>query len=126
MTTLKFAIAALILTTPPAFAQGKSKYLLPLERGAYEETTTPCEQRSNATARTFFGDRLNSARTECKITNVKQSGQVYSFIASCLDDGSTERYDESYVVTINNKKSFTLKTEYGATEYRWCAYTMFE
>ncbi|EIM29857.1 hypothetical protein [Microvirga lotononidis] len=51
---------------------------------------------------------------------------MYSFTASCADDGSEDRYKMPYVVTVKDKKSFTLKTEDGTTDYRWCAYKMFD
>jgi len=117
----------IVLAAAPALAQGKSKNLIPLERGIYEDVEIPCKQRSNASAKSFWGDKLNNSRTECKITKLKVEGNVYSFTGDCADiTDEDSRYTLAHQVTVKDKKSFTLKTEDGTTDYRWCAYKMFD
>jgi hypothetical protein len=75
-----FLAAALLLTVAaPKLASGKD--LLPLERGIFVDTDVPCNQRSNASVVSYWGDALNTSPVECKIKKLKVDGLIPSPIA---------------------------------------------
>lgn len=112
-----FAILALGLLASPAHARDA----LPLKRGIYVEASVPCAERSNATVTSFWGDRLNTARTECVIQHVTVAGSDHRFTCRKPWNFGPQR------MQITAPTAFTeIHPRYGSgrTAYRWCADAM--
>ncbi len=104
--------------------------LLPLERGAYALETTPCAQRSRAEIMTFWGDRLNQSGAECRISEVKNQGQTYTYRSRCKIEGERKPLVETITLRIPDPKHFVIMQvvdgKASQTAYKWCAYRAFD
>jgi hypothetical protein len=119
----KYLLAAVLLFTVAAPALASGKDLLPLERGIFVDADVPCNQRSNASVVSYWGNALNTSPVECKIKKLKVDGISYSFTGDCTEIRSDEKFKQPHQLTIKSKREFSLKAwdSDEMTSYRWCA-----
>ena len=88
---------------------------LPLKRGFYVSSDTPCNQASNATLRLVTREGINWARDICTFKKIEKTGATsYSVTESC--SGEPQPYE------IPNDTSFTVKYDGGSeSSARYCA-----
>lgn len=131
LTMFRYAIYAGVALGSLASHPAIAKDLLPLERGIFTLAEIACKDRSNADSRSFWGDKLNSSTAACKITQLKVSGQRYSYVQDCFDSNENASLKEPVTLLVQDRKRFSVihaPDYYGKTEtkYRWCAYRMFD
>jgi len=70
--------------------QADRRRQLPLQRGYYVASDTPCAQASNATLQLLRRNGIGAARTLCEFKAIKQTGPTsYRVRESCSELGST-------------------------------------
>lgn len=111
--------AASAVATAPAAAPEKAVAAatvrtLPLKRGFYVASDTPCAQASNATLRLVTREGINFSRDICTFKKIEKTGATsYRVTESC--SGEPQTYE------IPNDTSFTVKYEGGSDSARYCA-----
>lgn len=96
---------------------------LPLKRGFYVSTDTPCGEASNATLSLVTRDGVNGARTVCTFTRIERIGaDAYRVTSACADIQGGEPPEASVdVYTLAGDSGFVMTTEYGwETSARYC------
>jgi hypothetical protein len=96
---------------------------LPLERGYYVESDTPCEQASNATITLYDGATFGSAHAECRKPKIQRLADgSYQISERCRDlqgrGGSWETFKSRYAV--QSRTEFVETTAFGTFSFRYC------
>jgi pyruvate/2-oxoglutarate dehydrogenase complex dihydrolipoamide acyltransferase (E2) component len=99
----------------PAQAATATLKSLPLKRGFYVSSDTPCNQASNATLRLVTREGINFARDICTFRKIEKTGATsYRVTESC--SGEPQAYE------IPNDTTFTVTYEGGSqSSARYCA-----
>jgi hypothetical protein len=95
---------------------------LPLRRGYYVASDTPCEEASNATLLLFRGDGIAGARDFCEFRHVEQLGSgVFHTIQACTHMGEDAPAEEGVTYTLHDDASYDLASDSGWTaSFRFC------
>lgn len=98
---------------------------LPLDKGFFVTTDTPCTEASNATLALFLGDGLNWSREACTFTSIQQSGsRAWRVTESCSELGTGDGYVQIIDWTSMNDRQFRRVSEAGwVHEARLCNQT---
>ena len=82
--------------------------LLPLRRGIYVETGTPCKDASNADTLSYWGGRngINDQQTRCEVASLKQDNSTYTLKRECTSVRFDDSYQDDVKVTILSRTSF--------------------
>ncbi|HEX2796343.1 MAG TPA: hypothetical protein VHN38_04610 [Immundisolibacter sp.] len=110
--------------TAPATAQAATIAALPLKRGYYVASDTPCGQASNATVMLLRREGIGGARDFCEFKNIEQTGpNTYRVTEACgdfQDNASPETSVTTY--TLEGDAAFTSKSTDGwERSARYCA-----
>ncbi len=118
---------AAALATPesvPVKAQAATIAALPLKRGYYVESDTPCGQASNATTSLLRREGIGGARDFCEFKKIEQTGpNTYRVTEACgdLQDNAPPETSTS-IYTLTGDTAFTAKSEHGwERSARYCA-----
>ncbi len=108
----------------PAKAQAATVTALPLKRGFYVASDTPCGQASNATTSLLRRNGIGGSRYFCEFKKIEQTGpNVYRVTEACGDlqeDAPPEIGITTY--TLSGDTRFTSKNAQGGTDSaRYCA-----
>lgn len=118
---------AAALATPesvPVKAQAATIAALPLKRGYYVESDTPCGQASNATTTLLRRNGIGGARDFCEFKKIEQTGpNTYRVTEACGDlQDSAPPETSTSIYTITGDTAFTAKSEHGwERSARYCA-----
>lgn len=97
---------------------------LPLKRGYYVESDTPCGQASNATTTLLRRNGIGGARDFCEFKKIEQTGpHTYRVTEACgnLQDNAPPETSTS-IYTLTEGTAFTAKSEHGwERSARYCA-----
>ncbi len=92
-------------TTPPVESAGVDS--LPLERGFFVDTGTPCAQASNATLHLHHGTGFGAARGNCDFNRIARTGpNTYSVTQTCTDIHGGSAEPSTVVFEIQNRTAF--------------------
>ena len=108
----------------PAKAQAATVAALPLKRGYYVESDTPCGQASNATTTLLRREGIGGARDFCKFKKIEQTGpNTYRVTEACGDlQDSAPPETSTSIYTLTGDTAFTAKSEHGwERSARYCA-----
>lgn len=108
----------------PAKAQAATIAALPLKRGYYVESDTPCGQASNATTTLLRREGIGGARDFCEFKKIEQTGpNTYRVTEACGDlQDSAPPETSTSIYTITGDTAFTAKSEHGwERSARYCA-----
>ena len=99
----------------PAQAQAATVAMLPLKRGYYVASDTPCSQASNATTALLRRDGIGGARDFCEFKKIEQAGpNIYRVTEACGDLQDDAPPETSVTVyTLEGDTSFTSKNAHG-------------
>lgn len=118
------AAAPAIPEAVPAKAQAATIAALPLKRGYYVESDTPCGQASNATTTLLRREGIGGARDFCEFKKIEQTGpNTYRVTEACGDlQDSAPPETSTSIYTITGNTAFTAKSEHGwERSARYCA-----
>lgn len=108
----------------PAKAQAATVAALPLKRGYYVESDTPCGQASNATTTLLRRQGIGGARDFCEFKKIEQTGpNTYRVTEACGDlQDSAPPETSTSIYTLTGDTAFTAKSEHGwERSARYCA-----
>lgn len=109
----------------PAKAQAAATIAaLPLKRGYYVESDTPCGQASNATATLLRREGIGGARDFCEFKKIEPTGpNTYRVTEACGDlQDSAPPETSTSIYTLTGDTAFTSKSEHGwERSARYCA-----
>lgn len=109
---------------PPARVQAAVVTVLPLKRGYYVASDTPCSQASNATTTLLRREGIGGARDFCEFKKIEQTGpSTYRVTEACgdLQDSAPPETSIS-IYTLTGDTAFTAKSEHGwERSARYCA-----
>lgn len=111
------AIAEMVVETAGAVQT------LPLKRGFYVSTDTPCDQASNATLLLVTPEGINGARTICTFRTIDQTGRdTYRTTKACFDIQGDEPPDIRVATyTLKGDEKFTVRSDHGwESSARYC------
>ena len=118
------AAAPATLEAVPTKAQPSTIAVLPLKRGYYVESDTPCGQASNATTTLLRREGIGGARDFCEFKRIEQTGpNSYRVTEACgdLQDNAAPETSIS-IYTLTGDTAFTAKSEHGwERSARYCA-----
>lgn len=99
----------------PAKAQAATIAALPLKRGYYVESDTPCGQASNATTSLLRREGIGGARDFCEFKKIEQTGpNTYRVTEACGDlQDSAPPETSTSIYTVTGDTAFTAKSEHG-------------
>lgn len=121
---MRLNLATIAITVLLGSSVAQAADLLPLKRGIYVPRDIPCDQRSNATVQSFWGDRLNTSHEIGKIASVTRTGGVFHLTMGMKDiDGEGEQVGHMNV-RVNSKSSYQIVDVHPRQEMRWCAAAM--
>jgi hypothetical protein len=108
--------AGTLADAAPATAQAvEHASELPLKRGFYVASDTPCEQASNATLLLLRRDGVSGARDSCDFTQIERIGQttyrVTERCADMMDPGGGETHVVTWEIPANT--NFSAESENG-------------
>ncbi|BAV64334.1 hypothetical protein [Sphingobium cloacae] len=118
------AAAPAIPEAVPAKAQAATIAALPLKRGYYVESDTPCGQASNATTTLLRREGIGGARDFCEFKKIEQTGpNTYRVTEACGDlQDSAPPETSTSIYTVTGDTAFTAKSEHGwERSARYCA-----
>ena len=100
---------------PSTGATGERVSELPLKRGFYVASDTPCEQASNATLLLLRRDGIGGARDACDFTQIERVGATTYRVTERCADLTDPDSAETWAVTweIPNDTSFSTEREDG-------------
>ena len=108
----------------PTKSQAATIAALPLKRGYYVESDTPCGQASNATTSLLRRAGIGGARDFCEFKKIEQTGpNTYRVTEACgdLQDSASPETSTS-IYTLTGDTAFTAKSEHGwERSARYCA-----
>jgi hypothetical protein len=110
--------------TAPATAQAATIAALPLKRGYYVASDTPCGQASNATVMLLRREGIGGARDFCEFKNIEQTGpNTYRVTEACGDLQDSAPPETSITTyTLKGDTGFTSKSASGREHSaRYCA-----
>jgi hypothetical protein len=116
------AVASIAVVTTSAFAAD----ILPLKRGFYVATDTPCEQASNATISLYDGMSFGTAHAQCRKWSIKKlSGGAYRVSRSCRDMQDNHIHWKVFTSTykVINSTEFLETNKFGQFPFRYCKQT---
>ena len=118
------AAAPAAAESAPTKMQPATIAALPLKRGYYVESDTPCGQASNATTTRLRRNGIGGARDFCEFKKIEQTGaNTYRVAEACgdlQDNASPETSTSLY--TLTGDAAFTAKSEHGwERSARYCA-----
>jgi len=108
----------------PAKAQADTVAALPLKRGYYVESDTPCGQASNATTTLLRREGIGGARDFCEFKKIEQTGPTTYRVTEACGDLQDNAPPETSVTTYTLKgdTAFTSKSASGwEHSARYCA-----
>jgi hypothetical protein len=108
----------------PAKAQAATIAALPLKRGYYVESDTPCGQASNATTTLLRREGIGGARDFCEFKKIEQTGpNTYRVTEACGDlQDSAPPETSTSIYSLTGDTAFTSKSEHGwERSARYCA-----
>lgn len=108
----------------PAKTQAASVTALPLKRGYYVASDTPCGQASNATVMLLRREGIGGSRDFCEFKNIAQTGvNTYRVTEACGDLQDSAPPESSVTTyTLKGDTAFTSKSEHGwERSARYCA-----
>ena len=108
----------------PAKAQAATIAALPLKRGYYVESDTPCGQASNANTTLLRREGIGGARDFCEFKKIEQTGpNTYRVTEACGDlQDSAPPETSTSIYTLTGDTAFTSKSEHGwERSARYCA-----
>jgi hypothetical protein len=108
----------------PAKAQVAMIATLPLKRGYYVESDTPCGQASNATTTLLRREGIGGSRDFCAFKAIEQTGaDTYRVTEACGDlQDSAPPETSTSVYTLTGDTRFSAKNEQGwKRSARYCA-----
>lgn len=110
----------------PARVQADTISALPLRRGYYVDSDTPCSQASNATTTLLRREGIGGARDFCEFRNIEQTGpNTYRVTEACADLQDSAPPESSVTTyTLRGDTAFTSRSEHGwQRSARHCAQT---
>lgn len=124
---LSLVLVALVsLVATPILA----KDLLPLEHGTYVQSRLDCDNPGGSMLFIYDGKSIKSGKTVCELSNLTNSGNIYSFDESCAyyhrSWSILPTTTSSFKTTLDvvNKREFRITRENENLEfndeYRWC------
>ena len=108
----------------PAKAKAATIAGLPLKRGYYVESDTPCGQASNATTSLLRREGIGGARDFCEFKKIEPTGpNTYRVTEACGDlQDSAPPETSTSIYTLTGDTAFTAKSEHGwERSARYCA-----
>ena len=137
---MKFAAKAFVILATMGAAPAVDR--LPLERGIYVDTETPCADPPNVDVLSYWGgnNAINESHGRCTITHLSRARNVYTVRSHC--SGPQLSSDEVNTVTVIDRHTFLYANAApinragliplnphqpasmaapNATRYRWCA-----
>ena len=118
------AAPAVAETTPAKAEPAATVAALPLKRGYYVESDTPCSQASNATTTLLRREGIGGARDFCEFKKIEQTGpNTYRVTEACgdLQDNAPPETSTS-IYALTGDTAFTAKSEHGwERSARYCA-----
>jgi hypothetical protein len=105
------------------FASAQAADSLPLQRGYYVQSDTPCQRASNATITLYNGVSFGAAHAECRKPVIrKEADGTYQMTERCRDmqgnGGPWETFKSDYV--LKSLTEFVETTAYGTFSFRYC------
>ena len=97
---------------------------LPLKRGYYVSSDTPCGQASNATTLLLRREGIGGARDFCEFRTIEQTApNTYRVTEACGDlQDSAPPETSTSIYTLTGDTAFTAKSEHGwERSARYCA-----
>jgi hypothetical protein len=96
---------------------------LPLQRGYYVQSDTPCQRASNATISLYDGVSFGAAHVECRKPVIRKAPDgTYQMTKRCRDmqgsGGSWETFKSSYV--LKSPTEFVETTSSATFSFRYC------
>lgn len=122
MRALLFAAACLAAAPAPGAPSGGQAVerveSIPLRRGYYVASDTPCGEASNATTTLFKGDGFYLT---CSTRSIERTGSdTYRLNETCSDRGEPER-DTSQTIRVTSDMGFAVVADDGSTwSARFC------
>lgn len=106
------------LAAAPALAQDA----LPLPRGFYVASDTPCGGASNATLMLYHGTGFNAARSACEFSRLTPlGGGRYGYAETCNDIAGGGAYENLGAIVLTGPSSLRFAYDGGSTyDARWC------
>jgi hypothetical protein len=117
------AVTILTAAAMIAATYGAKADSLPLERGYYVNSDTPCGRASNATTTLFNGISFGSSHVECrKLEARKQAGGSYQIKEQCRDmQGSGGKWTNFITeIIVLSRTELMMTTPYAKASYRYC------
>jgi|SRR3954470_16920425 hypothetical protein len=117
-------IIALMVVAIPGIASEARAQSLPLERGYYVQSDTPCQRASNATLTLYNGISFGQAHAECRKPVIRKlaEGCSYQVTKRCRDvqgrGGPWEISRASFA--IRSRMEFVETTQFGTFSFRYC------
>ncbi|RZA27837.1 MAG: hypothetical protein EOP92_40900 [Lysobacteraceae bacterium] len=96
---------------------------LPLQPGVFVDTGSPCAIPANAGLRIYDGRGIRGSATHDCVAQVRsQRDKVYQVEQSCIDtpSGPGPRTSESQVITVHDRRGFTLASAGQSMRFRYC------
>jgi hypothetical protein len=117
------SLASLIIVAISGVAAARAADSLPLERGYYVRSDTPCERASNATITLYNGASFGFAHAECNKPVIrKQADGTYQTATRCRDmqgrGGPSETFKSRYAV--KSRTEFVETTSDATFSFRYC------
>lgn len=114
-------VLALALAGLPGLAAAAMADTLPIERGYYVQSNTPCQQASNATIMLYGGVAFGRAHAECRnAATRKLPDGAYQIMEECRDvqGGGWTPLIMNYAVA--SRTALVVTGPYGRFSYRYC------
>lgn len=116
--------APAVVEAAPAKAQTATVTALPLKRGYYVASDTPCDQASNATTVLLRSEGIGGSRDFCDFTKIEKTGaNTYRVTEACRDLQDSAPPETSInTYTLKGDTGFTSKSANGwEHSARYCA-----
>jgi len=116
-------LASLTIIAMLGLASAQASDSLPLQRGYFVQSDTPCQRASNATISLYNGVSFGAAHVECRKPVIRKSPDgTYQIAERCRDmqgsGGSWKTFKSSYV--LKSPTEFVETTSYGTFSFRYC------
>lgn len=113
----------LVLTAMLSTATAAAADSLPIERGYYVQSTTTCQQASNATITLYGGVSFGNAHVECRKPAIRKLADgSHQITENCRDTqgrgGQWTAFTTKYAVL--SRTEFAAINLYGTFSYRYC------
>lgn len=112
-------------SVPPKAAPQAVSDRLPLRHGIFVLRDVPCQERSNATVQSFWGDALNTSHETGSTLSVNHQGNIYKVGFTFQDIEGGPRIVAQRTIVIRSPSAYVTTGPDGRhTEMRWCATAM--